>query len=544
MKNCKYLLLFLLAMSLLASCNKEGLYSESREAISIAPVVENNKTKAVITGTTFPTSRSMVVSADLNADTGGSGNYFSNETFTYGTSDWVPAHTYYWPLAGTLEMLAYSAGSASVTPTWTNATKLVLSCANCSADDILVGGLTGAKSSSKTIVFKHALSQIKCTASANVGSTIKVKSITFNAKKGATLTVTKSAGSSNVSVATALTGSATENAVLSGGNVTVGTSAAAIGSPILIPAQTPSSMTITYTMMNGGAESPVMTVNKELSTSMTPGNAYTFAIAFSVTGITVTATLTDWDSSTSQEIKVPEPIYSFGGYMVAPGYLYYDGTEFKIADDWRYNTANSVYGLNAGSTYFSLSNLASYFNSTGSYNYLTGIDNANTISYGGYDDWRIATYNELSMITQQGPGVTARNGSSVNGVGGKKYIGVSNDGIRGVLVFPDDEVMIGAAFPQYDWMGASFTEEDVQEYIDQGCIFFPMYGYFNEGSWTAVNSTAQRMLTSSACRYISNQYYFETFTVSLNGGSQSAGPWSESIKTSFYSPIRLIRDIN
>lgn len=304
MKNCKYLLLFLLAMSLLASCNKEGLYSESREAISIAPVVENNKTKAVITGTTFPTSRSMVVSADLNADTGGSGNYFSNETFTYGTSDWVPAHTYYWPLAGTLEMLAYSAGSASVTPTWTNATKLVLSCANCSADDILVGGLTGAKSSSKTIVFKHALSQIKCTASANVGSTIKVKSITFNAKKGATLTVTKSAGSSNVSVATALTGSATENAVLSGGNVTVGTSAAAIGSPILIPAQTPSSMTITYTMMNGGAESPVMTVNKELSTSMTPGNAYTFAIAFSVTGITVTATLTDWDSSSSQEINI------------------------------------------------------------------------------------------------------------------------------------------------------------------------------------------------------------------------------------------------
>lgn len=543
MKNCKNLLLTLLAMSLLASCNKEGLYSESREVVGIAPVVENNKTKAVITGTAFPTSRSMVVSADLNADTGGSGNYFSNETFTYGTSDWVPAHTYYWPLAGTLEMLAYSAGSASVTPTWTNATKLVLSCANCSADDILVGGLTGAKSSSKTIVFKHALSQIKCTASANVGSTIKVKSITFNAKKGATLTVTKSAGSSNVSVATALTGSATENAVLSGGNVTVGTSAAAIGSPILIPAQTPSSMTITYTMMNGGAESPVMTVNKELSTSMTPGNAYTFAIAFSVTGITVTATLTDWDSSSSQEIKIPEPIYSFGGYMVAPGYLYYDGTEFKIADEWTFNSKNSIYGLNAGSTYFNLAQVASYFSSTGSYNYLTGLDNANTISYGGYDDWRVASTSEYMMIVQQGVGtLPSRSGSTVNGVAGKKNAKITGD-YKGILVFPDDEVINGATLTYNKMIGDSLTLEEIQEYVSQGCAFFPMNGSYANGAWsTAVYSSEH--LVSNACTYIGSKYYYDTYTISVGGEETYSYPWSNSVLSSPYTSFRLIRDIN
>lgn len=301
--------LFVLAATLSVSCSKSvDAVVSSESEMALSPVVQKSATKGIINGTTFPTTRSMVVSADLMADTGGTGNYFSNIGFSYnsGQSVWVPANTYFWPLTGGLEMLAYSAGSASVTPTWTNATKVVLSCADCTADDILMGGLTGAKPSSKSIAFKHCLAKASLNVSASVASVVKVKSVTLNFKKGATLTITKSAGSSTVSVATSLTGSATNNTMFSG-NQTVTATAAALGtngSPILVPAQTPASMTITYSLTNNNGESGNMTVTKTLSTAMVAGSAYTYNIVFTLTGITVTATLTDWANGGSTQVAV------------------------------------------------------------------------------------------------------------------------------------------------------------------------------------------------------------------------------------------------
>lgn len=281
----------------LSSCTKDNTHmrrdSEPMDLHGVASV----PSKGVITGTTFPTTRSMNVSADLMANTGGSGNFFSNRVFSYATSSWTPAIATYWPLAGNLEILAYSAGSASVTDTWTNATQVVLSCSDCTADDILMGGLTGANSSNNTVAFKHCLAQVNVTAAASAASVVKIKSITITAYKGATLTITKSAGSSAVSVATATSGSQTANTIFSG-NQTVTASAAAVGTSLLLPAQTPSKITISYTMTTGGTESPVMTVEKTISSALVAGNAYTYAIGMTLTGITLTATLTDWSAST------------------------------------------------------------------------------------------------------------------------------------------------------------------------------------------------------------------------------------------------------
>ena len=292
----------------LASCSKqEESMNADRAPMDVSPVVTvgtAGDTRAVITGTTFPTTRSMVVSADLNSNTGSTGNYFTNLTFTYNSSVWAPANTYYWPLSGGLEILAYSAGSASVTPTWTNATGVSLACSDCTADDILMGGATNATATSKSVAFKHCLSQVKVTAKSSVASVIKIKSVSVNAKKGATLAISKSSGSAATTVATTLTGSASDVSVLSGGNVTLTTSAQNIGSAILLPAQTPASIKIGYTITNNSVESATMYVTKSVTTALVAGSAYTYAITATLTGLNVTATLTDWTDGSSTAVSI------------------------------------------------------------------------------------------------------------------------------------------------------------------------------------------------------------------------------------------------
>jgi len=287
------------------SCDKSELCREDGpEALTLSSVI-SPATKGINNGTTFPAGNSMVVSADLGAGTGNAGaNYFSGVNFTFSTDHWQPASgSYYWPLAGSLEILAYSSGSASVTPTWTNATNIRLVSSDFTADDVMVGGLTGATSASRTIAFKHALAKVMFTAQASVASTIKIKTITVNAYKGATINGAKSSGSSAVSFTTS---SLTNQADISiyNSSYTCTASAASIGSAIVIPAQTPASVTITYTIANNGVDSPVMSVTKSLSTAMSAGSAYTLALNLTLTGLTVTASLSDWSSGGTSSVSI------------------------------------------------------------------------------------------------------------------------------------------------------------------------------------------------------------------------------------------------
>lgn len=304
-----YIIACLASAVLLVSCDKADMTytGESTAApMDFTPVV-GVPTKAILTGTTFPTSRTMVVSADLGADTGNAGvSYFTGVGFSYNSTDavWKPTTgNYYWPLQGVLEILAYSAGSATVTPTWTKATNIRLVSTDFTADDVVVGGLTAATSTSKSIVYKHALCQMNARVKSSVASVIKVKSITVNAYKGATINGAKTAGSSDVTFTTSsLTGRA--NVSLFSGNQTVTTSFAAAGSGILLPAQTPASLTISYTITNNGVESPAMSVTKTLTTAMEPGKNYRLDINMTLTGITVTATLTDWVSGGTTNVSI------------------------------------------------------------------------------------------------------------------------------------------------------------------------------------------------------------------------------------------------
>ena len=319
MKKHIYIITTILLIAGLTSCNKNWTASDlPQQKMDFSPVV-GKMTKGLVTGTTFPTSRSMVLSADHNG-TGASGNYFSGVGFSYdsGITAWKPTSgNYYWPISGTLEILAYSGGSVSFssTPSFTNATSLSMASTDFTADDVLVGGLTGAKYGNNKIAFKHALAKTTFTAYASVGSIIKIKSIELNAKKGATITCSKSSGSSNVTFSTSSHTSAVNISAYSG-STTLTTSEASIGNTILLPAnQTPASITVGYTMTVNSTESPVMYVTKTVNQALTSGSGYKYRIYITLTGINVTATLTDWGDGGNIDVPIPDP---------ANGYDYVD----------------------------------------------------------------------------------------------------------------------------------------------------------------------------------------------------------------------------
>lgn len=79
-------------------------------SISFAPVTEKVK-KSIISGTEYPVAESFVVSAYYNGTTA----YFENLTAAYSSSVnlWETSSSQYWPLAGSLDFIAYSPASAS-----------------------------------------------------------------------------------------------------------------------------------------------------------------------------------------------------------------------------------------------------------------------------------------------------------------------------------------------------------------------------------------------------------------------------------------------
>lgn len=90
-----------------------------------------------------------------------------------------------------------------------------------------------------------------------------------------------------------------------------------------------------------------------------------------------------------------DKIYSFGGLMIAPAPLYYNGSTFVIKDnDWNHSSFGSIRGKSNGSYYFNFIDIGSYFDSRGSsFSHYSGNinNNGNKVSYGGYDNWRVPT---------------------------------------------------------------------------------------------------------------------------------------------------------
>lgn len=146
-----------------SACTKTEL-REERRAISYAPVAAK-PTKAIIEGTTYPTSESFIVSAYLN----GTAAYFENLTAGYSSTlgYWETSTAEYWPLGGSLTFNAYSPASASGLSIGTNgvtATDYTIQTSTQMTTDICYASATVADCANHPayvpLVFSHALSQV------------------------------------------------------------------------------------------------------------------------------------------------------------------------------------------------------------------------------------------------------------------------------------------------------------------------------------------------------------------------------------------------
>lgn len=119
-----------LGLASLAACTKSSVSYEQTDQISFAPIASVNKTKAAVSGTTFPTANLMGVYAYYkNVDAGSNStafespdNYLAQATFKLNGATWAgwdkqsDAHNpYYWPKTGSLIFAAYSPEEPALT---------------------------------------------------------------------------------------------------------------------------------------------------------------------------------------------------------------------------------------------------------------------------------------------------------------------------------------------------------------------------------------------------------------------------------------------
>ena len=213
-----------------------------------------------------------------------------------------------------------------------------------------------------------------------------------------------------------------------------------------------------------------------------------------------------------------EKVYTFGGRAILNKPLVYSGNTFTINenDDCWSNSFGSVYGTTNGSYYFNYLQLGKFFSSLGSsFTGGTSIDNANQISYGGYN-WRIPTRDDIFNMGS----TYSRPGSIVNGNSGILYacVGLSSEmpnGIKkhGTLLFPDNETITGSPLIfnsiQSGQQTTGVTQLVIDNYISQGCVFILDGGnyYSNVIGWY----------------YQDNQTSFSRATASIDSQGRPSG---------------------
>lgn len=187
----------------------------------------------------------------------------------------------------------------------------------------------------------------------------------------------------------------------------------------------------------------------------------------------------------------------FGGYMFTPGPLVYESGQFRVQETWDEVEPSDIEGLNEGSTKFNFKQLGAQFDSRGS-SFSDDINNKNPLTFDGYD-WVVPSISVLDLLIGYNGGdnpwepsgtsykVSVRPGSTVNDIPNIHWARVYTDfqygsfeKTEGMLFFPDNKVIDGKPCVLYDNLingggttGDKFTKDDINEYIDQGCIFFP-----------------------------------------------------------------------
>ena len=549
------------ALSFVTGCSKVPVIGEGESEVmlplSIDVRADAGLTKAPVTGESVPTGRTLIVSAYRNAPGGtGSANYATALPFTHTSSTTWACASGYWPMDGTLDFLAYSLEDNSRVSgvTWgsNNSSSLTMTLANNSSnqDDLIVGGSTANTSSFSSITFRHAESLLTFKASAyadydsvnNTGVTITDVRV-VNANHSGTVACTRS--ENNVSFAWSSLGNASTVSLpsLTATHLTETMSPLAGTPGLIVPPQVQKNITVYYTMHLGkdGSGDPVDVSDSytyEASGTWEPSTRYIYEIEFTGVQIVINLTLTPWDEVT-HEIAVADVIPTFGGLRIASGPVKYTGSEWVMEDNWDVGSYNSAYGLTANSTYFNFLQLGELFEKAGYTTSDGDIDNV----LDPFDGWRLPTRAEWCTVTTgESPG-TMREGSTVNGNSGVKYVRVSLSGdyvnySDGLLLFPDGFSITGSintnsinntSYVSY------LSVSQLQEFLDQGCAFLPKAGYYFAdygGFWDI----------SYGYNWSSTLYDSDiAYVLHFGGNTLSPSFYSSIYVNTFYAPIRLVR---
>jgi len=325
------------AIATLAACSKLGPDSgnQSNRAIHFSAVT-GKTTKALITGTYYGTDApvfgmftyALASGQNWNANHGDGQLYMNNVQIKYNEDSdiWEPWSgssfvTYYWPLSGSLTFVGYSPYKESDV-TYDKATRALtftdftVATSAAAQEDLMwattnanINDNQGAYSSGSedtpssatgvNVVFHHALSQVCFTvskAAALTDYTVTVNSISFNAFKQGTLTVTNDSPS---------WGEATENETFTVGssNQETTTSAAAYGTANLAIPQTldAQKFAITYSLAKGtvdlGSKTVEVALKNDAITAWSNNTKYLYNITIDLNKIYFNPTIEDWTST-------------------------------------------------------------------------------------------------------------------------------------------------------------------------------------------------------------------------------------------------------
>ena len=226
-------------------------------------------------------------------------------------------------------------------------------------------------------------------------------------------------------------------------------------------------------------------------------------------------TVDEFSSQSAVELVAPKPVYTFGGLQIAPGNLYYDGSEYKIAEDWNHDSYSTAYGKSAGSYYHNYCEMGELFDGV-DFVYDLGGSILNLVD--PLNGWRLPTMTEWETIIG-----TTRTGSTVNGGSGKHYALIQLSGVNhagsstpiGLLVFPDDCSITGKVLSGMDntTITTGITNAELNTYLAQGCAFIPASGfcYFGDDFEWASNSFGRYW---SSYRVVGTEQYSLAFTSS------------------------------
>ncbi|MBR3074901.1 MAG: fimbrillin family protein [Bacteroidales bacterium] len=156
-------ILYFLGIVLAVACSQTEV---EQDPICFAPVASKS-TKAIISGTTYPTGESFVVSAYYN----GTDDYFNDLEASYSSAAafWETSSSQYWPLRGSLTFNAFSPASASssgitIDANGVSVTDYTIQTAQQMATDFCYASATVADCTihpdAVPLTFAHALSQV------------------------------------------------------------------------------------------------------------------------------------------------------------------------------------------------------------------------------------------------------------------------------------------------------------------------------------------------------------------------------------------------